>query len=293
MDEQLLDEAIREGKVAGAALDVFSSEPPQQDLALLSNPRVVVTPHLGASTAEAQVEVALELADQILAVLQRGSAPYTVNAPYVPAAVLEALAPFIPVATFLGKIAIQLAEGQMESVALSYSGQIANYDTSLLKAAALVGILGHATDERVNLVNANFFAQQHGLRIDESNDQNGSEYTNFITVEVLTSHGGTVLGGTSVHNQVHLMRVNDFSLDLQPTGRYMMFTEHVDRPGMIGRVGTIAGEHDINISFMEVGRQAPRGHATMVVGFDDPIPAEVLAQFLAIPQVSRVRVVEL
>ena len=293
VDEQMLDEAIRSGTVAGAALDVFSSEPPPKDLALLSNPRVVVTPHLGASTSEAQVEVALEIADQVLAVLSGGSAPYTVNAPYVPAEVLETLAPFIPVATLLGKLAIQLTEGQLQSVVLTYSGQIAHYDTSLLKAAALVGLLGYATEERVNLVNATLFAQQRGLQVEERKDRDGSEYTNLVTVEVLASQGSTVLGGTSVNNQVHLVRVNDFALDLQPTGRYMMFTEHVDMPGMIGRVGTISGEHDINISFMEVGRQAPRGQATMVVGFDDPVPQEVLAQFRAISHVTRVRVAEI
>ena len=112
-------------------------------------------------------------------------------------------------------------------------------------------------------------------------------------VEVLGSQGKTILGGTSVNNQIHLVQVNDFSLDLQPTGKFMMFTEHDDMPGMIGRVGTIAGEHDINISFMEVGRQGPRGQATMMVGFDDPIPPSVLAQFLAIPNVTRVRLVEI
>ena len=293
VDEKLLDEAIRSGQVAGAALDVFSSEPIPKDSALLVNPHVVVTPHLGASTAEAQVEVALEIADQVLTVLAGGSAPYTVNTPYVPTEVLETLAPFIPVASFLGKVAIQLAEGQLESVALSYSGQIAHHDTSLLKAATLVGILGYATEERINLVNASLFAQQRGLQVEERKDQQGEEYTNLITVEVRATQGSTVLGGTSVNNQVHLVRVNDFLLDLQPTGRYMMFTEHVDRPGMIGHVGTLAGEHDINISFMEVGRQAPRGQATMVVGFDDPIPAEVLAKFRSISHVSRIRVVEI
>nr|ABZ09375.1 putative D-isomer specific 2-hydroxyacid dehydrogenase, NAD binding domain protein [uncultured marine microorganism HF4000_APKG7H23] len=290
VNEQLLLEALESGRVAGAALDVFVEEPPKQS-PLLQHPRVVLTPHLGASTEEAQTEVALEIADQVLAVLAGSSAQYTVNVPYIPEEVREALAPFIPVATFLGKVAIQLAEGQFESLTLSYSGEIAHYDTSLLKAAALVGILGHISSERVNLVNAPVFAQQRGVKVFEQKEENGTQRTNLMSVEVRTSQGSTRLGGTSVNDQVHLVRVNDFSLDLQPTGRFMMFTEHTDRPGMIGRMGTIAGEHDINISFMEVGRRAPRGEATMIVGLDDPISDEALAEFRAIPHVSRVRVV--
>jgi D-3-phosphoglycerate dehydrogenase len=292
VDEQLLDEAVRSGRVAGAALDVFTSEPPK-DLELLKNTQMVFTPHLGASTAEAQVEVAVEVANQVLAVLSNSAAQFTVNVPFIPAEVREALAPFIPVATFLGKVAIQLAEGQLESVALTFSGEIAHYDTALLTAAGLVGILGHATEERVNLVNAALFAQRRGLRIVEQKDRDAGEYTNLVTVEVRTDAGITTLGGISVHDQVHLVRVNDFSLDLQPTGRYMMFTEHVDRPGMIGHVGTITGERDINISFMEVGRRTARGEATMIVGFDDPIPDDILAKFRSIPQVTRVRVAEI
>ena len=290
VDEQLLDQALKSGAVAGAALDVFNAEPPTGS-PLLQNPALVMTPHLGASTSEAQVEVAVELADQVLAVLAGSSAPYTVNVPYVPAEVREALGPFIPVATFLGKVAIQLAEGQLESVHLTFTGDIAHYDTSLLNAAVLVGILGQVTDERINLVNAAMFAQQRGLSVSEEKDAEADEYTNLVRVEVRTSGGSTVLGGTSINNLVHLVQVNDYLVDLQPTGRFMMFTEHVDRPGMIGRVGTIAGEHDINISFMEVGRQAPRGAATMIVGLDDPISEEVLAEFRAIPHVHRIRVV--
>ncbi len=290
VDETLLDEALKSGKVAGAALDVFSSEPPKE-LALLENPHMVLTPHLGASTAEAQVEVALEVADQVLAVLAGASAAYTVNAPYVPDEVREALAPFIPVASTLGRIAIQLSDGQLEAIALTVSGEIATYDTSLLSAAALVGVLGHATEKRINLVNAGLFARQRSLKVTEQKDTGGDEYTNLVTVEVRTNEGSTLLGGTSINGQVHLVRVDGYSLDLQP-GRYMVFTEHVDRPGMIGQVGTIAGKHDVNISFMEVGRLAPRGEATMIVGLDDPPSDEVMAELRAIPHVSRVRAVE-
>lgn len=282
IDEELLEAAIREGKVAGAALDVFSAEPPDPGLPLLSNPNVIVTPHLGASTQEAQVQVAVEVADEVHAVLSGGSARYTVNVPAVPVEVREAVGPYIPVADMMGRIAIQLAEGQLESVTLRVSGEIAGYDTSLLGSAALAGILSITLEERINLVNARQVAQQSGLHIDEVKDPESEQYTNLVGVEVRSSAGRVYVGGSSVNNAVHLLRLDDFYLDMQPSTPYMLFTSHRDQPGMIGKVGTISGSHDLNIGFMEVGRTGPRGEATMIVGYDDPVTDEVLQQIRAI-----------
>ena len=291
IDEAALAEALRSGHVAGAALDVFSAEPPA-GLELLELPNVVATPHLGASTVEAQAGVALEVAEQVLTTLEGRPAPYTVNAPSVPAEVREALAPCFPVASILGKLAIQLVEGQIESINLLFSGEIAHYDTSLLNAAALVGILQSSAEERVNLVNASIIAKQRGLHVTEQKDTSADHYTSLVTVEVYTNQGTARLSGTSVREEVHLVRVNDYSLDMEPAGPYLLFMEHVDRPGIIGRVGTIAGERDINISFMEVGRLTPRGRATMVLGLDDPLPDEVLAEIRALPHVTSVKLVQ-
>jgi D-3-phosphoglycerate dehydrogenase len=145
----------------------------------------------------------------------------------------------------------------------------------------------------VNLLNANVAAKQRGLHVVEEEQTEGDDFKDMVTVEVRTNETTTTLSGTALHNLVHLTRVNDFHFDLQPTGKYMMFTEHEDRPGMIGRVGTIAGEHDINISFMEVARSGPRSVATMVVGLDDPVPEKVLAEFLSIPHVKSIRIVDI
>jgi len=283
VDEALLDAALTSGQVAGAALDVFTSEPPE-DLPLLANPKLIMTPHLGASTEEAQVEVAIEVVDQVLTVLGGQSAQYTINVPFLPGDVREALAPYIPVATALGSLAIQLADGQIQAIAVKAGGEIAEHDTSVLSSAALVGVLAAATDMRVNLVNASGMAKDRGINVVTERDPEGSEqYTNFVGVEVRTSSGETYLGGTSVNGRVHLLRINDFFLDMEPNAPYMLFASQVDQPGMIGRVGTIAGEHDANISFMEVGRDGPRGNATMVVGFDDPLTDAMLADIRAIP----------
>ena len=291
VDERLLQEGLASGRIGGAALDVYPVEPPQ-DLPLREEQRAVLTPHLGASTEEAQVEVALEVVDQLLAVLGGGAAQYTINMPFVPQEVMEALGPYLPVATTMGRLAIQLADGQLEGVAVRVAGGIAQYDAEILASAALVGVLSVATDMRVNLVNAPAMAHERGIRVVEEKDPEGAEqYVNLVGVEVRSTGGAVYLAGTSVHGRVHVHRVNDFYLDMEPSAPYMLFTTHTDQPGMIGKVGTIAGEHDANISFMEVGREAPRGAATMVVGFDDPVTDEMLADIRAVPGMTNVRLV--
>ena len=291
IDEALLREGLASGRIGGVALDVFAKEPPGE-LPLLDQDHVVVTPHLGASTEEAQVEVAVEVADQVIAVLAGEPASYTLNVPFLPADVREALAPYVPVATTMAKLAIQLTDGQLDSVSVRVAGEIAEYDTSILGSAVLVGVLGAATDMRVNLVNAPTLARERGLNVVEEKDREGAgQYTNLVVVEVRTSTGRVRVGGTSVSGRVHLVRLDDFSLDMEPSAPFMLFTSQVDQPGMIGKVGTIAGEHDANISFMEVGRDGPRGNATMIVGFDDELTDAMVDEIRAIPGMTSVRVV--
>jgi D-3-phosphoglycerate dehydrogenase len=240
------------------------------------------------------VEVAVEVANEVMAVLSGGAARYTVNVPSVPAEVREALGPYILVASTMGRIAIQLADGQLEAVTLRVSGIIAEFDTSLLGAAALAGILGATSDTRVNLVNAPHIAKEHGLEIEEVKDPRAdSQYSNLVGVEVRASGGSVYLAGSAFGANVHLLRLNEFYLDMQPQTPYMLFISHHDKPGMIGRVGTIAGGHDLNIGFMEVGRTGPRGAATMVVGFDDPLTDALLAEIRAIDGVEWAKVVTL
>jgi len=291
VDEALLDAALKSGDVAGAALDVFTSEPPK-DMPLLSNEKLIMTPHLGASTEEAQVEVAIEVVDQVMAVLNGEAAPYTINVPFVPAAVREALSPYIPVATLMGRLAIQLSDGQLDTVAINVAGDISDYDTSIIGAAALVGVLAESSDVRVNLVNAPLIAKERGINVVQERESEAlAVYSNYVGIEVRTSTGTMYLGGTSANGRVHLLRINDFYLDMEPNAPYMLFTSQIDQPGMIGKVGTIAGSHDANISFMEVGRDSPRGKATMVVGFDDQLTDAMVADIKAIPGMTSVKLV--
>ncbi len=292
IDEAALLRALEEGRLAGAALDVFAQEPPGKS-PLVDHPKVVVTPHLGASTEEAQREVAIEVADQVMAVLRGEPARNIVNAPYLPPEVHAFAAPFIPVATLVGKLLTNLAEGQFVGVDISYHGDIADYDTAILKAAVLAGLMGPVSTERVNLINAPLMAQRRGLRVTEQKSTEAQEYGNLVTVTLNTTTGSTTLAGTSMRDEVHLVRINDYWLDMVPSVPYLLFVEQQDQPGSIGAVGTIAGKNDINISFMQVGRLSARGRAMMVLGLDDPVPPSVLEEIRAIELIDTARLVRL
>ena len=293
VDEAALFRAVEEGRIAGAALDVFSQEPLPKDNPLLKNSKIIVTPHLGASTEEAQAEVAREVAEQVISVLQGHSARYTVNAPFVLPESQAILAPYIEAASCAGKLATQLSDGQLRVINLRYEGEIAGYDTNILKAACLMGILGPISEERVNLVNANLLASQRDLRITEQKGSATEQYASLVTVEMETSSGKTEVGVAYIRGEIHIVKVDGYWIDIVATGGYMMFTDHQDQPGMIGAVGTITGKHDINIGFMEVGRLEPRGRATMILGLDDPMPELVLNEIRALSNVYQVKVVQL
>ena len=292
VDEAALFRAIEEGRVAGAALDVFSKEPPEANPAFSSG-KVIVTPHLGASTREAQVEVAREAAEQVIAVLQGQPARYTVNAPFILPETHAVLAPYIDVASYAGKLATQLADGQLRAINLRYEGEIANYDTNILKAGCLAGLLSPISAERVNLVNANLIATQRNLRVTEQKGPAVEQYGSLVTVEVETAGGKTVVSGAHMRGQTHIVRVNTYWIDIVPTGGYLLFADHYDRPGTIGAVGNVTGRHDINIAFMEVGRLEPRGRATMILGLDDPLPERALEEIRALPNILQVKVAQL
>jgi D-3-phosphoglycerate dehydrogenase len=292
IDEEALLLALDSGKLAGAALDVFSQEPPGET-PLVRHPKVVVTPHLGASTQEAQREVAVEAAEQILAVLRGEPARSTVNAPFLPPEVHAVLAPYIPVASLVGKLLTAMAEGQFVGVRVSYEGDIAQHDTAILKAAALAGLLAPVSQEPVNLINAPILAQKRGLRVMEQKNGVAQEYTSLITATLNTTNGSMTLAGTSMRNEPHIVKINDYWLDITPSVPYLLFVDNQDKPGSIGAVGTVAGRHNINISFMEVGRLSPRGRAMMVLGLDDSVPPHVLAEICSLPNIHSARLVKL
>ena len=292
IDEEALFQALGSDRLAGVALDVFAQEPPGQS-PLLSHPKVIVTPHLGASTQEAQREVAVEAAEQVLAVLEGKPARNTVNAPFLAPEAHRELSPYLQVASLVGKLLTDLAEGQFLGITVEYQGEIAQHDTAILKAAVLAGLLGPVSSEQVNLINAPLLAQRRGLNVTERRNSAAREYASLLTATLDTTDGGITLAGTSMRDEAHIVKVNDYWVDITASVPYLLFVDNEDQPGSIGAVGTVTGRHNINISFMEVGRLSLRDRAMMVLGLDDPVPLPVLEEIRALPQIHNARLVKL
>jgi D-3-phosphoglycerate dehydrogenase len=292
IDERALAKAVKEGRIAGAAIDVFPTEPTTESV-LFESDNIIVTPHLGASTTEAQATAAKDVAEQIVDVFKGQPARYSVNAPFISAETLSVLAPFMKLASTAGKLVSQLAEGQVNAIQIKYNGEISNYDTNALKAAVLGGLLEEVSEERVNLVNANVVAAQRGLTVVEQKEAICENYASLITVEVTTSTGTTTVAGTVMRGESHIVRVDNYWLDIVPTGGYFLFSDHRDRPGLIGAVGKITGDADINISYMHLSRLKLRGQALMILALDEPLPEEHRQQILSLPDVHTVKLVKL
>ena len=289
IDEEALARAAEEGRVAGAAIDVFSQEPPPADNVLLKSDRILVTPHLGASTAEAQERVAVDVAEQIVSVLCGEPARYAVNAPLIPAETMSVIAPYLDVAAKTASLGTQLCEGQLEKIEIEYLGEIANFDTTPLKAAVIRGLLSPVSEENVTIVNANLVAEHRGLRITERKGPYEGIYANLINVRLTTTAGTTVVAGTMAHDGPHVVLLNDFWVDIPPGDGYLLICENEDRPGIIGAVGSYLGQHDVNISFMRVGRETVRGRAVMVLGLDDSVTDAQLDEIQHLPHILSAR----
>lgn len=267
VDEEALADALDAGALGGAAVDVFATEPPTGSR-LLSSPRTVLTPHLGASTAEAQTRVAVEAAQQVLDVLAGRPARYAVNAPLLAPETARAVGPYLSTARMVGQIYAQLAP-DLEALTLEIAGELAAHDATPLVAATLGGLLESVTEERVNIVNASQVARAHGIGLVEHKTPDAERYASMITLI-----GSARVGGTSVAGEPRLVRMEEYWVDLAPA-TYMLAARHHDRPGTIGRIGLLLGEADVNISAMHLGRAAPRTDAMMILALDEPVPADI------------------
>ncbi|CAK9136465.1 unnamed protein product [Ilex paraguariensis] len=302
IDEEALVKALDAGIVAQAALDVFTQEPPPKDSKLVQHENVTVTPHLGASTMEAQEGVAIEIAEAVVGALKGELAATAVNAPMVPAEVLAELKPFVVLAEKLGRLAVQLVAGGsgVKSIKVSYASARApdDLDTRLLRAMITKGLIEPISNVFVNLVNADFTAKQRGLRISEERivlDGSPESPLEFIQVQIanVESRFASAISGSGeikVEGRVkdgipHLTKVGSFEVDVSLEGSIILCSQ-VDQPGMIGKVGSILGEEGVNVSFMSVGRIAPRKQAVMAIGVDDQPSKDSLKRIGEIPAIE-------
>jgi D-3-phosphoglycerate dehydrogenase / 2-oxoglutarate reductase len=273
VDEEALAEALRGGHIGGAGVDVFTDEPPRNS-PLLDAPNTVLTPHLGASTAEAQIRVAVEAAQQVLDVLEGRPARYAVNAPLLTPETAQMLAPFLPLAQMLGQFYAQFAP-DMEGLTLEVAGEIAAHDSTPLSAAVLRGLLESVTEERVNLVNAAHIARSRGIALVERRTPEAGRHGSLVTLSGKAAVGGTITAG-----EPRLVRLGNYALDMPPA-RYMLVTRHSDKPGTMGRVGLMLGTADVNISAMHLARSGARQDAFMILALDDPVPDSVADEIRA------------
>ncbi|MFB2896279.1 phosphoglycerate dehydrogenase [Aerosakkonemataceae cyanobacterium BLCC-F50] len=283
IDEVALAQAVKEGKIAGAALDVFEKEPLGESPLCEMGKDVILTPHLGASTAEAQVNVAIDVAEQIRDVLLGLPARSAVNIPGLYPDVLEKLKPYLRLAETLGNLVSQLAGGRVESLNVHLQGELATNDSKPIVIAALKGLLYQALRERVNYVNAGIEAKERGIRVIETRDNAVRDYAGSLHLQAKGSLGEhSVTGALLGDGEIHITDINDFPINVPPT-HHMLFTLHRDMPGIIGKIGSLLGSFNVNIASMQVGRKIVRGDAVMVLSLDDPLPEGVLTEILKVP----------
>jgi D-3-phosphoglycerate dehydrogenase len=320
IDEEALLNFLNENRVAGAALDVFSQEPVRDDTVLkqlLAHERVIATPHLGASTEEAQVGVATDVAEQIVSVLRGGFPRAAVNAPLILPETLKILQPYMHLVEQMGRLYTQLQPGPLNKIEFSCSGEIADYDLRPLQAALIKGLLESISDAHVNMINAQLLAKQWGLEIIEQKSPVPAEFANLVTMRVLNANGYTssfagkpgsgdehveVLSGTVMHGEPRVVQVGRYWTELIPEG-YILFCRNPDQPGMIGRVGNVLGKANVNIRHMDVGPSSRMPHyreahrstdtALMVISVDEPIPDWALEEIGAAGDIFGLTLVKL
>ncbi len=320
IEEEALLNALNENRLAGVALDVFSQEPIRDNVILkqlLNHERVIATPHLGASTEEAQIGVATDVAEQIVSVLHGNFPRAAVNAPLILPETLQVLQPYMCLVEQMGRLYTQLQPGPLNKIEFSCSGDIATYDLRPLQAALIKGLLESISDAHVNMINAPLLAKQWGLEIIEQKSTTPAEFANLITLRMVNVNGYAssfagkpgsgdehveVLSGTVMHGEPRIVRVGRYWAEFVPQG-YILFCRNLDIPGMIGRVGTILGKANVNIRHMDVGPivrtphqhdpQQPPDTALMIVSVDDPIPPWALQEISAAGDIFGLTVVNL
>jgi len=292
VNEADLYDAMQSGKVAKAALDVFETEPPSCENPLLGLDQMVCTPHLGASTKEAQTNVAVMVADQMIQYLTQGTIINAVNVPSVTGEVLEKVGPYIKLAEMIGTLQAQLISGAPKEVIVEYYGNFKGIDLSPVTTALLKGLLTPMVKDLVNFVNAHYIANDRGIKVSEATIAEHREYAYLMRVKVVTTEGENLVSGTVFgKNDVRIVRINTFRLEMIPLG-HMALIYNLDIPGSIGEIGTTLGKHKINIGRMQVGQEEGGERNIIFLCTDTPIQAEVIEELRSLKTVKTVTPLE-
>jgi len=293
VNEKDLLAALKSGKVGGAALDVFETEPPGAS-PLFEFDNVIYTPHLGASTAEAQTNVAVAVAEQVISYLQTGTIMNAVNVPSVTGELLAKLQPYLTLADRMGCLQAQLAKGAIKTITIKYLGDFQGLDMRPVTTAALKGLLTPFLKDDVNFVNASVIAKERGIKVTESRSVEAEDFTNLVTIYAAASEGSNTVSGTIFgKHEPRIVRINTFRLEVIPEG-HLLLIYNEDKPGAIGSIGTVLGQHNINIARMHVGREKKKGGRNVILlDTDTPPPPKTLKEIRALPLVKLVTPLEL
>ncbi|OQA91910.1 MAG: D-3-phosphoglycerate dehydrogenase [Elusimicrobia bacterium ADurb.Bin231] len=291
IDEKALAAALKSGKIKGAALDVFEKEPLCESPFFEMN-NVIMTPHLGASTIEAQTNVSVEIVKQMIQYFSTGVIINALNFPFISGDMREMIQPFMDLAERIGLFAVQIADEGIKSVDIEYSGDFTKYDTAPITISALRGILSKIADnETVNYINAAIIAGEHGIKVSETKGALAYDFANLVSIIIKTNSGDVSVSGTVFgKNELRIVKINDYYLDVEPDGNIIVFS-NTDEPGVVGKVGTILGENCINIASMEVGRKVAGTDAITVINVDGVVGEDVLKKLEKQKEIKNIRTV--
>lgn len=294
VNEAALLENLSSGKVAVAAIDVYSKEPPKEPLLqeLIAQQRLTVTPHLGANTFEAQVNVAVDVSREILNYLDGLPLENAVNIPRFDQALMEQMRPFLNLMAVMAEFDIQLLETNPGKVTFTYSGAISHYDCSPMTVYGLASLLNRMVDQDVNMVNASLVAESMGIVVDEVKSTHADGFSNMITLTIEGEAEKRLIAGTLFEGSPRIVRLRDYQMDFAPE-EHMLLLSYKDRPGMIGRIGTIMGTHDINIASMNLGRREKKGEAMVILSLDSAVPPEVVEELCRAIEADFIRPIHL
>ncbi len=295
INEEALLENLKNGKIGLAAIDVYSVEPPKTAVLkeLISQDKLVVTPHLGANTFEAQINVAVDVSREILNYLDEQPLENAVNIPRFDMALMEQMRPFMNLIRVMCDFGIQLVEKNPAKVIFGYTGQIAHYECSPLTVFGLAALLNRMVDQDVNMVNASLIAEQMGIVVEESKSTLSDAFSNLVTLVIEGADGKRrLIAGTLFEGKPRIVRLRDYTMDFSPE-EHMLLIHYGDRPGMIGKIGTIMGKHEINIASMNLGRSEKKGEAMVILSLDSAAPPAVVAEIKEATEASFIKAIYL